>query len=214
MKSNGLENGEKQRLLIDMDGTLAKFQQVDTLETLYEKGYFENLEPITNVVEAVKYLIENHPEIEVFIMSAVLSDSKYAWEEKNLWLDRYLPEIDVEHRIFPACGENKLDYVPDGIRENDVLLDDYTKNLTLWEPPAKGIKLLNGINHTNGTWRGNMLRYDKTPEELARDIVSIMQQGKLIQDVRPQEEKKEQLSQEPKEKVYRPAAKKVSGPRL
>ena len=59
-----------------------------------------------------------------------------------------------------------------------------------------------------------MLRYDKTPEELAKDIVSIMQQGKLIQDVRPQEERKEMPSQEPKEKAYRPATKKVSGPKL
>lgn len=29
----------KKRLFVDMDGTLAVFRNVDTLETLYEKGY-------------------------------------------------------------------------------------------------------------------------------------------------------------------------------
>lgn len=170
-----------QRLFVDMDGTLAKFKQVDQLETLYEQGYFRNLEPLPNVVDAVKEIIQKHPEKEVFIMSSVLSDSHYALDEKNEWLDLYLPEIDQEHRLFPPCGENKLDYVPDGMRQTDYLLDDYTKNLVLWEPPAKGIKLLNGINHTRGTWNGSMLRSDRKPSELARDIVSVMEGRQIRQ---------------------------------
>lgn len=181
---------ESQRLLVDMDGTLAKFRQLDTLEVLYEEGYFLNLEPIPEVIAAVKEIIANHPDKEVYVMSAVLSDSHYALDEKNQWLDKYLPEIDAAHRIFPPCGENKLDYVPDGIRENDCLLDDYTNNLVLWEPPAKGIKLLNGINHTKGTWKGSAIRYNKSPEELASDIVSVMD-GQVIRDPRPQEKQME-----------------------
>lgn len=209
------QNKEKQRLLIDMDGTLAKFQQVDTLETLYEKDYFLNLEPIQNVIEAVRTIIENHPELDVYIMSAVLSDSKYAWEEKNLWLDQYLPEIDMDHRLFPPCGANKLDYVPDGIRENDFLLDDYTQNLTLWEPPAKAIKLLNGINHTNQSWQGNMLRYDKSPEQLAEDMIQILEHGKLIQDIRPQDEPiQEKTLEDPGMQKKKTVMNKVSGPKL
>ena len=34
----------KNRLFVDMDGTLAVFKTVDTMETLYEKGYFKNLQ--------------------------------------------------------------------------------------------------------------------------------------------------------------------------
>lgn len=173
------------RLLVDMDGTLAKFQVVDTLETLYEEGYYLNLEPMEHVVEAVREIKNNHPEIEVYIMSAVLSDSKFALAEKNQWLDKYLPEIDMEHRLFPPCGKNKLDYVPDGARETDFLLDDYTHNLTLWEPPAKGIKLLNGINHTHETWTGNCLRHDQPPQELAEKIVDIVGKGAVIREERP-----------------------------
>lgn len=173
-----------QRMFVDMDGTLAVFCPVESLETLYEPGYFLNLRPQEHVVEAVRKIIREHPEIEVYVMSSVLSDSRYALQEKNAWLDRFLPEIDPEHRIFPTCGENKLDYVPDGIRDTDHLLDDYTHNLVQWEPPAKGIKLLNGINHTNGTWKGSYLRYDKDPDVLAENIVDIME-GALIQDEQP-----------------------------
>lgn len=82
INSFGLRNIEEPRLFIDMDGTLAKFQTVDTLEKLYEKGYFYNLPPNENVVEAIRNIINNHPEKEVYILSAVLSDSKYAKAEK------------------------------------------------------------------------------------------------------------------------------------
>lgn len=180
------ENRTKEpRLLIDMDGTLAKFTPVETLELLYEEGYFRNLEPLQNVVDAIKEIIRTHPKKQVYVLSSVLSDSRYALLEKNEWLDKHLPEIDLRNRIFLPCGENKLDYVPGGIRETDHLLDDYTHNLVLWEPPAKGIKLLNGINHTRESWNGNMLRYDKPPKELAQNIVDILEGRAAIKDERP-----------------------------
>lgn len=183
------------RFLVDMDGTLAVFTPVDTLETLYEKGYFINLEPHQNVIDAVKHLVKENDDIEVFIMSAVLSDSKYALQEKNEWLDKYLPEIDREHRIFPPCGADKKDYVPDGIRPSDYLLDDYTKNLASWEPPAKGIKLLNGINHTKGTWMSDMVSYDRDGVSLATAIAEIIKGKCIIRDAVPME-KEESVDRE------------------
>lgn len=173
------------RLFLDLDGTAAEFKQVDTLETLYEKGYFLNLKPNQGVLDAVHSIIASRPDIQVYVLSSVLSDSKYALEEKNAWIDRYLPEIDAEHRIFPPCGEDKKEFIPQGVRSTDFLLDDYTHNLTLWEPPARGIKLLNGINHTNGTWKSDALRFDKSPEQLAKDILQIMDGGEHIIDERP-----------------------------
>ena len=178
----------RQRLFVDMDGTVAVFTPVDTLETLYQPGYFRGLEPIRGVVEAVKRIIRQNPEIEVFILSSYLSDSAYALAEKNAWLDEHLPGIDAAHRIFSPCGENKVAYVPGGVRETDFLLDDYTHNLRLWPPPARGIKLLNGINHTRGTWEYDRVRCDKAPDCLARDIVDVMKGGHVM-DSRPQAER-------------------------
>ena len=176
------EAREKQRLFVDIDGTLAVFKPVDMLETLYEKGYFLNLAPHENVVAAIKEIVTNHPEIEVNILSAYLTDSQYALQEKNEWLDRYLPEIDQAHRVFVPCGSDKKEGISGGIRSDDFLLDDYTHNLNEWQPPARGIKLLNAINHTRGSWEHDRIRYDRAPTDLADGIISIMRDEKQIFD--------------------------------
>lgn len=98
---NGVHIADKQRLFVDMDGTLAEFKPVDTLETLYEKDYFLNLKPNENVLGAIKQLIAQN-DIDVYILSAYLSDSHYALDEKNAWLDKYLPELPQEKEIVCA----------------------------------------------------------------------------------------------------------------
>lgn len=163
------------RLFVDMDGTLAEFKSVDSLEKLYEKGYFRNLKPQQTVVDAVKAMIQKYPDIEVNILSSVLSDSPHALAEKNAWLDEFLPEIPDAHRIFSPCGAEKTEYVLGGVTQEDFLLDDYTPNLNTWDPPAWGIKLMNGINGTKGSWKGERIGMEAPPLELAEQIVKIMQ---------------------------------------
>lgn len=170
---NGVHITDKQRLFVDMDGTLAEFKTVDTLETLYEKDYFINLKPNENVLGAIKQLIADN-DFDVYILSAYLTDSRYALEEKNAWLDKYLPELPQEKRLFVPCGTDKSVAVPGLIRPDDYLLDDYTKNLSEWEPSARGIKLINGINHTNGTWQGDKIQFTHAPEELSSMISDVM----------------------------------------
>ncbi len=164
------------RLFVDMDGTLAVFHPVDTLETLYEKGYFENLQPLENVVGAVKETLHLYPETEVYILSSYLSDSPYALTEKNAWLDKHLPELPKSQRIFCPCGQDKKDFVPGGIRPNDFLLDDYSHNLRSWEPPAKAVKLLNGVNGQHGTWQKAAVSYDLPPQDIATNLLKIMEE--------------------------------------
>lgn len=176
---------ERQRLFIDMDGTLAVFSPVNQLEALYEKGYFKNLLPHDNVLEAVKLIIGSYPEIEVNILSAYLTDSAYALNEKNAWLDKYLPEISRGNRIFLPCGSDKAEYV-ENLGENDFLLDDYTANLNSWEPPARGIKLLTDINNTKGSWESDRIRFDKPGNVIAKNVVSIMKHNQRIYDNNPQ----------------------------
>ena len=171
----------RKRLFIDMDGTLAVFTPVDTLETLYQPGYFYNLKPIQSVVDAIKIFVKENPDVEVHVLSSVLSDSQYALEEKNQWLDKYLPEIPKERRLFPACGIEKKSIIPDGITSNDFLLDDYTKNLLDWQPPGSGIKLLNGINHTRGTWLGKLTSSSKGFIAIVKDIKEIIGDGNYVQ---------------------------------
>ena len=163
----------KTRLYVDMDGTLAVFKVVDHLEQLYAPDYFRDLEPHENVVEAIR-LLQRTNQYDIYIMSSVLSDSPHALQEKNEWLDQHLPEIPAEKRIFPPCGKNKLSYVPGGVRKNDCLLDDYSQNLRAWEPPAVGVKLMNGINGTRGSWQGRRIQYDVPPTTMADELQKMI----------------------------------------
>lgn len=164
---------EKTRLFVDMDGTLAVFNPTKKLEDLFEEGYFRNLEPYREVVEAIRQIVTCEPNLEVFILSAYLTESKFALKEKNEWLDEYLPEIDQAHRCFCPCGTSKADYVPGKeIKETDTLLDDYTINLNDFDPPGVGIKLLNGINDTHKSWKGERISRFQSSTEIAMGIIN------------------------------------------
>ncbi len=173
------------RLYVDMDGTLATFRHVQSIDELYEKGYFLNLPPQCNVLLAIKSIIENHPEVEVNILSSYLTDSHYAFEEKKKWLRKFLPELPAQNQIFVPYGEPKEQYIKYGLRATDVLLDDYTHNLTGWCPPGTGIKILNGINHTNESWQHHCISYLRKPQELADAIIHVIRTGELVKDEKP-----------------------------
>ena len=191
----------KPRLFVDMDGTLAEFRklsiEIDEMEDvqtaqdrlhniLRTPGYFRSLAPQKNVVDAVKRIAESG-EIEVFVITCFLENCS-ALEEKNDWLNEYLPMIGLDHRIFVPDGENKSAYVPGFIGKNDYLLDDYTDNLYQWNVFGTGIKMLNGINSTKGSWKYNALSCNRPPEELAQDIMRIVKDKSLvIIDKRPQD---------------------------
>ena len=173
-KCDDMRKNQKIRLFIDMDGTLAEFKKVSTLEELYEEGYFKNLKPQINVVEATRKINAERKDIEVYILSAVLEDSQYALKEKQLWLDKDLPEIDDAHRVFTICGMDKNEFIHGGISKLDFLLDDYTKNLVAWEKEETAIKLINNINHTKGTWRSWKVDHLQDPKMLTTSICSII----------------------------------------
>lgn len=149
-----------QRIFVDMDGTLAKWQEVNNESELYQKGFYENLLPNNNLLNGIKKLINEGKDI--YILSSFLNGSEYALAEKNIWLDKYLPELPKDKRIFVNYGDNKTIYIPNGITKNDYLIDDHTKNLIDWEESGgTGIKFLNGINHKKGRWQKLMLKEDE-----------------------------------------------------
>ena len=150
----------KTRIFIDMDGTLAEWRDIKSNSELYEKGYYESLKPNNFLLKEVKNLIKEGKDI--YILSSFLSDSNYALKEKNLWLNKYLPELPIQKRIFVPYGDVKYKYLPSKITAFDYLVDDHTKNLLDWKDAGgTGIKFLNGINHIKGVWQGLLLREDE-----------------------------------------------------
>lgn len=158
------------RFFVDMDGTLAKWNNVE-FEQLFEQGYYRNLEPNEDILIDLNWLIEQGED--VYILSCVLPESKYALDEKKEWLKQYVPALSEEKYIFVPYGENKADYLKEHyspITNKDYLIDDYTKNLIEWkEYGGMGVKYINGINHTRGTWDGLMINGDKFYDPLYVD---------------------------------------------
>lgn len=204
--SNNRVAGEiKNRLFVDLDGTCAKWFAVAE-EQLFEKGYYRNLPEYENVVAAINQIVEKHPDIEVYVLSKYLTNSKYALNEKQEWVEEHLPGIDRSHRIFVPYEKDKRDMIPEGLRRTDYLLDDYTKNFENWVPPARGVKLLNGINHTKGSWQHDRLSLLRSPEEFADALVRIIEKGETVKDRTPQEESTEDFSQQIEEVMARQEA--------
>lgn len=179
-------NINKPRLFIDMDGTLTEWRILQKNEELEIPGYFYSLKPHINVLNAIKRIIADN-EIDVYILSCIIENNSKVSpkKEKELWLKKYLPELKKEKYIFVPNGENKVNYVPDGILKNDFLLDDYTHNLMLWALHGNGIKLLNNINSSKGTWKGSQINFNNNANEIYNAIKRIILDNQLIRNNNP-----------------------------
>lgn len=161
---------DKKHLFIDLDGTCAEWHYVPQYK-LYEKGYFLNLKPQQAVIDAIKQL---YHDLDICILSCYLIDSKFAYQEKNEWVERYLPKS--VKRIFLPCGLSKAEavqnYTGQPITRTDILLDDFSHHLHQWKAAGgTGLKLLNGINGTKGSWHGLKI----SAHNCRRDLQTIIQ---------------------------------------
>lgn len=185
----------KSRLFIDLDGTVARFYDASPnyLEEMYEKGYFRNLQPYEKMTEGIKLFMEQHKDVEVFTLSAkVNGEPPYCEAEKQEWLDEYLPEIDREHRLFTEIGNNKAEYIPNGISKGDVLYDDYNKNLIDWENSG-GVALkchnninMKGLGAYGGDkvmWEGQVLKNDIEPQDIANSLYETVSAAQSMSSV-------------------------------
>lgn len=144
---------------IDMDGTLTEFMYV-VMSVLYRTGYFLNLPPQLNVVEAVKMLVVMG--VRVTVISCYLADHPTAYQEKVKWLEKELPGVPY---ILLPCGEDKAQKVKEligkDLSSSEILIDDHSPNLIAWEKAGgRGIKLINSVNGKGQKWKGERLYYD------------------------------------------------------
>lgn len=142
----------KKIIYCDMDGVLADFNgEPNAVKRFaWESGFFKNLKPIKNNVNAIKELIADG--FVVRILSA--SPNENADKDKIAWLKKYLPEIADGNIIIIRNGENKSDYVKaDG--KVKILFDDYWVNceqfkekgfiaykINSWHSIKRGVKAL------------------------------------------------------------------------
>lgn len=193
---------DKPRLFVDLDGTLAEWRNIeltidkqDDAESAAKKlfdilqipGYFYSLKENSSLVNAIKNIIKEN-NIDVYILTCYPENGPASspLKEKDMWLDKNLPEIKKENRIYVPYGKCKNDYIPGGIKKEDTLLDDKSSNLHEFvEGGGQGIKFLNGVNSSYGTWIGNRITINKSGEDLAIDLNNIILNKKQIVDKKP-----------------------------
>ncbi len=157
----------------DMDGVLAKWDTRDKPEDTHKPGYFlarEEERKISDLLHILKKM-----GYEVSILSAVYTNG-YAVKEKEAWLDQHgLADIP---RVFIPYGGDKSDYVA---KTKNILIDDYSKNLHQWEKSGYvGIKYMNGINGSKGTWKGHTIDHRMTPQAMAQVVAGIAEGGERV----------------------------------
>ncbi len=158
-------------VFFDMDGTLAEWNAAAQLDEVMAPGYFQKVKPVPNMINAVKKLMQyGHP---VYITSKVFSHTTAA-EDKNIWLDRYLPAIPETDRFFipyEYADKNAIP-LPGGVLPYYILVDDSTHHgLSGWN--GVGIKVDNGINNTNRSWSGYIVSVQSQPDIIANTIHAI-----------------------------------------
>lgn len=162
------------RIYIDMDGTLCRFHDTDHdyIEQMWEKGFYLNLKPFEEFLQAVSLCIERNPNTEFYILSAVLeTEPPFAADEKREWLHKYLPQLSDEQMIFVSAGSDKSAYIGE-LDADSILIDDYNKNLNEWRKSGgTAIKFINDINNKGlgayggekgNLWDGAALHYENS----------------------------------------------------
>lgn len=172
---------DKQRIFFDLDGVLAVWQDLP-LERVAQKGYFSSVPAQENVVAAFM-LLKHLPDIELYTLSCVFQDD-HSESDKKIWVAGHL-ELPEERQLYCPCGSRKegaLEII-DGIRPSDVLIDDYTANLRCWT--GIPVKLYNGINGKNGTWKGISVHFAMRPETIAKLIyeMAVIQPYNILQRI-------------------------------
>lgn len=160
------------KVIFDMDGTLNFWETGTSMEEILAPGYMQHRRPHENMLQAAKLLIQRG--VEVFTLSAVF-DLPHFIPDKEIWLNRYFPELDTSHRFYSCIHGGKGDYLRSlGVNRTDVFVDDYNHNLR----EIQALDLITcmkcvcpGTNDIHRSWDGERLFVNESPEIIVQKIL-------------------------------------------
>lgn len=178
-------------LFIDLDGTLAKFYEHPMfLEKMYESGYFANLNPYENVVQAIRLLFEKcrsqikKKQFKIIFHTAYPAENKTAVIDKLDWIKRHFRDMPYSNIIFSKCPSDKVkvaeQFLGRKLKKTDFLLDDYSKNLKKWVScGGTGIKCVNEVQNAvdENSFNGLRIKYTDDPQFICNQIAKAINEA-------------------------------------
>lgn len=176
----------KKNLFIDMDGTVAEWNNQASLDEVSTAGYFRERIPMWTVIRAIE-MLKN--KFNLIICSAALQDD-HSVDDKKHWLSQYMPFVDLNQAIFVPYGTSKykslekaMESMDMSINDGDIFIDDFTKNLLDMRQMSGGkiipVKLCNGINDTKKTWDGYRVSSASASYVIAMTLLGIAEVSSL-----------------------------------
>ncbi len=157
-------------LYIDQDGVLARWCDAP-LEEVKKEGYFLSRE-LETVMKEVVDILSACTKVRVYLLSSVWDDGHSA-SEKRRWIKDKGVRINDEDILFVPYGMSKSEFIRrnKGAHSSDILLDDYSLNLRQWH--GVGIKFMNGVNGTKGTWKSYRVDHGMSAKDIAERILRL-----------------------------------------
>ena len=129
------------KLFVDMDGCIADYEVNNAKE-------YDKKRPLLTNIKLLEQL-SNKDNIEIYILS--ITRYNPGFEEKNTWLDEYVPFIDKDHRVIisreannmvksPVLKANYLKQYKDS-KDTIILIDDDPRILEAVSDMEPNIKL-------------------------------------------------------------------------
>ena len=167
------------KIFWDFDGTLYEFLKVGP-DKWMAAGYSKTLNLLSESIAPALFTLSTMPNdlngelIENYLLSAVVSDQ--AIEDKIWRINEDALPIPSENMIFVPYGKSKAEAIKEKgieVKKGDLFIDDYTPNLNEMDSLMTCVKMLNGINDTNRSWRGSRISAFSAPMSIVRDLLAI-----------------------------------------
>ena len=169
-----MPNKRAPRIFFDMDGVLNVWEANTHMDIVTAPGYMRTRKPIDSMVKASKLL--SKAGFEVWIASAVLP-YKHSIPDKKFWIRQHCPWFTEDRQVFIPYGTDKAKSLRNLVDHGDVFLDDYTANLrdlqSAFGKQMECVKVLNGINDTNHSWKGKRISIYSNAQHIAESIAEM-----------------------------------------
>lgn len=176
-------------LWFDMDGVICKYERDAYLPKnpnmtpafiTKDEHYFATCKPDVKALNVMTRLVFGG--VPVGVCSSVWQDDKRIRDEqitdKLKWIERNLKDLFAAGFDIPVVfsGYSKSAAIKaaglwESTAENNILVDDYRKNLEQWT--KEGAVAVKYLNHINSPWNGLQVSCDSSAEEIANCLFDL-----------------------------------------